>query len=196
MNPSTALVTGFGQRAQELLKTAAMGDLAHLVGPVTEAAGSALRAPAETLLQRAEGIRNLERFGSESQLQRFFARSLSAGGAGGQLFDARHHMAKALRTGQSTPELENALVTMGATARGRINLGKKLGYGGAGAAVAGGLGYGIGHGNGREEERKDIGHNTNVLMHHLPLVKRMQLGLSTIFNPGGTGDNIQRILDR
>ena len=192
MNP-TALVDGFSQRASQLLKSGTTKQA--LIGP------KPIRLPsmmwnAENALSRGVGIKNLENFHSESALRRFMARMLAGDG---QMWDAEHEFRNVVDrpTGWSRADntkLDEALQRMGKTVHGRSQFAKGTAAVGAGGLGIGALAYGAGRGQGEEKERRELGHEANVMLHHLPLRKRLEFGLNTIFNPGDTGDQIQRSL--
>lgn len=165
--------------------------VAHSLPPVP-ASTKPIISDAERLLNQAAGHKNMEDFNSNSGLARLKSRLLSGDD---EIFEARRHWGNA--AGGVTPNLQDynkALENMGETVRGRLALARKIGYGGVGAAGAGTLAYGAGNSSGRKNERHSIGKETNKLMHALPLSKRLQLAFNSIFNPGGTGDQIEKTL--
>ena len=84
---------------------------------------------------------------------------------------------------------------LGRTVRNRQNVAKKIGYGAVGAAGAGTVAYGMGMGKGQSHEDKYLGAVGNKYISTLPLHKRLQLALGTVFRPKSTGKQVQEVLD-
>lgn len=140
----------------------------------------------ERMLNSAAGRAvHLKHLNPNSAPQRWLSRLLSADG---QLWAANNPRSLAPGT-----HAQN-YVSMGATARGRMQAARRIGYGGLGLAGGGAIGYGLGVGHGQNSEDKFLGRAGNRYISNAPLSKRLAIALNTVFRPHETGKEVQNVL--